>query len=138
MPHGLYMYLINPRRMRSRVTVVILCVCLSVGLLPQNQLPTSFLRSKQSFIGFFIVFSTFYRLAFPENASFKRYGAICRSPLPSSLPGELSTAKRGSDGFFSTRKVYMVGYRSNNTTGSSLIVVQCTLSEKLLGYLCIL
>ena len=64
-------------------------------------------------------------MVFPESASFKSYGAICRSLLPSSLPGELSTAKRDSDGFFSTRKVYMVGYRYNNMTGSSLIIVHC-------------
>ena len=37
---------------------------------------------------------------------------------PFSLPGELSTAKRDSDDFFSTRLL-----RSNNTTGSSLIVL---------------
>ena len=97
----------NLQCMHRRVTAVVLCVCVSVCLLPQNQPPTSFLR----------------RLAFPENASFKSSGIICWSPLPSSLPGELSTAKRDSDGFFSARKVYMVSYRSNNTTGSSLIVL---------------
>ena len=103
---------------------VCLSVCLSVCLLPRNQLPTSFLRRKQSFIGFFMVFSTFLPFGFSsENASFKSYGVICWSPHPSSLPGKLSTAKRDSDGFFSARKVYMVSYRSNNTTGSSLIVL---------------
>ena len=51
---------VNPRR---RVTVVVLCVCvcvcLSVGLLPRNQLPTSILHHKQSFIEFFMVFLPF-------------------------------------------------------------------------------
>ena len=81
-----------------------------------------------------MVFSMFL-LSLKTLCSRVSYGSICRSPLPSSLPGELSMAKQDSDGFFSTRKIYyMVGYRS---TGSSLIVVY-TLSEKLLGYLCIL
>ena len=60
-----------------------------------------------------------------DNASFKSSGITCRSPLPSSLSGKLSTNKWDSNGFFSTRKVYTcvwLGYRSNNTTGSSLIV----------------
>ena len=68
-----------------------------------------------------MVFLTFFTVA-----SFKSSGAICcRVTAAFPLPDELSTAKRcgDSDGFFSTRKVYMVGYRSNNTTGSSLIVV---------------
>ena len=56
---------INLRRMRRRVIVVVLCVCVSVCLLPQNQPPTSFLRRKQSFIGFFVVFSTFLPFGFP-------------------------------------------------------------------------
>ena len=71
-----------------------------------------------------MVFSTFL----PFGFSWKRFVQelwrhCCWSPLPSSLLGELSTAKRDSDSFFSTRKVYMVSYRSNNTTGSSLIVL---------------
>ena len=44
------------------------CVCvsvLSVYLYPQNQLPTSFLSRKQSFIGFFMVFSTLLPFGFP-------------------------------------------------------------------------
>ena len=109
-----------PQGYGSRSVCVCVCVCVSVCLLPQNQLPTLFLRRKQNFIGFFMVFSTFLPFGFP---SFKSYGVICWSRLPSSLPGELSTAKRDSDGFFSTQKVYMVSYRSNNMTGLSLIVL---------------
>ena len=77
-------FLVNPRHMCCRVTVIILhvCVCVCVYLLPWNLLPTSFLRRKLSFIWFFMVFSTFYRVAFPANALFKSSGIICRSPLP--------------------------------------------------------
>ena len=45
-------------------------------LLPQNQLPTSFLRHKQRF---FMVFQRFYHLAFPKNASLKSSDAFCQS-----------------------------------------------------------
>ena len=57
--------LINPRCMRRRVMLVVLCVC----PLPRNLLPTctSFILQKQSFIGFFMVFSRFYRVAFAET-----------------------------------------------------------------------
>jgi hypothetical protein len=51
--------LINPRRMRRKGTIVVRSVCVSVCLLPRNLLPTSFLRPKPSFIGFFMVFSRF-------------------------------------------------------------------------------
>ena len=96
-------------------------VCLSVTTKSATYLVFTF--AKKVLKGSLWCFQRFYRLAFPENTLFKSYGVICRSPLPSSLPGELSTAKRDSDGFFSTRKVYMVSYRSNNKTGSSLIIL---------------
>ena len=57
-------------------------------------------------------------MAFTENASFKSSGVICWSPLPSSLPDELSMDKRDSNGFFSTRMVCM------DTTGSSQFVAR--------------
>ena len=55
---------INPRRMRRRVTVLILSVCLSVYLLPRNLLSTSFLRRKEGIIGFFMMFSRFLSCGF--------------------------------------------------------------------------
>ena len=123
---------INPRRMRRRVTVVVLCVCLSVYYHKISCLPRLYVANKV-LQGSLWCFQRFYRLAFPENALFKSYGVICWSPLPSSLPGEFSTAKRDSDGFFSARKVYMVSYRSNNTTGSSLIVLYWQLQRSFLA-----
>ena len=106
----------------DRSVCVDVCVCVSVCLLPQNLLLTSFLRRKQSFIGFIMVFSRFLLCDFAENTSFKSSGVIFWSPPPSSLPGELSMDKRDSDGSFSTRIVCMASDRSNNTTGSSQIV----------------
>ena len=41
-----------------------------------------------------MVFSMFLPFAFPENASFKISGTICRSLPPSLLSGELSTDKQ--------------------------------------------
>jgi hypothetical protein len=46
-------------------------------------------------------------MTFAENASFKSSGVIYWSPPPSSLPGELSMDKRDSNGFISTRRVYV-------------------------------
>ena len=61
---------INPRCMRRRVTVVVLCVCVCVCVCVCLSVTTksaaySFLRRKQSFIGFFVVFSTFLPFGFP-------------------------------------------------------------------------
>ena len=70
-----------------------------------------------------MVFSRFiYHVAAAENALFKSSGVICWSPPPSSLSGKFSMDKRDSDGFFSTRRVCMISRRSNNMSGSSLIV----------------
>jgi hypothetical protein len=63
-----------------------------------------------------------YCVDLAENAPFKSSGVICWSPPPSSLPEELSMNKRDSNRFFSTRRLCMARDRSNNMTGSSLIV----------------
>ena len=109
---------VNPRRMRRRVIAVVLCVCLSVCLLPRNLPHTSFVRQKQGVIGSLRCFQDFCRVAF---ASFKSSGIICRLPLPSSLPDELPMDRRDSNSFFSTRIVYTVSDSIYNTTDSSLI-----------------
>ena len=95
----LCVHLINPRRMRHRVTVVILCVCVCISLVPRHPnlfgvpgdeamciclsvcyheiccLPCFYVANKVLW-GFLWSFQRFYRLAFPEQASFKSSGAI--------------------------------------------------------------
>ena len=118
-------HMINPRRMRRRVTVVVLCVRVSVYLSFTTKSAAYLVFTSQSkfyrvLYGVFNVFT----IGFPWKCfvqEFWHHFPVTR-PLPSSFPSELSTAKRDSDDFFSTRNVYMVDYRPNNTTGSSLIV----------------
>ena len=101
-----------------------MCVCVSVCQSVTTKSAAYLVFTSQTkfyrvLYGVFNVFTVWLSLKTLRS----RVCVICWSPLPSSLPGELSTAKRDSDDFFSTRKVYMVSYRSNNTTGSSLIVL---------------
>ena len=73
--------------MCRRVTVVVLCVCLSVTTLAATYLVyTSQVRNHRVLHGFFQGFS---RVAFAINTLFKSYGIICWSPPPSSLPYDL-------------------------------------------------
>jgi hypothetical protein len=54
--------IINRRRMRRKVTVVVLSVCYHVrNLVPRS---TSFIRGKQGIIGFFMVFLRFLSCGF--------------------------------------------------------------------------
>ena len=103
----------------ARGMVVILCVC--ICLLPLNLLHTSFIRRKQGVIEFFKMFQAFCHVAFAENALFKTFGMICRSPPPSLLPNDLSMDKRDSNNFFSTQRVCMSSGSPHNTTNSTLI-----------------
>ena len=117
---------INPQRMRRRVTVVVLCVCVCVCLSVTTKSAaylvftsqTKFYRVLYGVFNVFTVWLSLKTLCLRVLASF--FGHCC---LNSSLPGKLLTAKQASDDFFSTWKVYMVGYRPNNTTGSSMIIV---------------
>ena len=126
-PKSEQQHLVDPRRMRRRVTVVVLsvCVCVCVCVLPWNLLHTSFIHRKQSVIGFVTVFQGFCRVTFAENASFKSYGIICWSLPPSSLPNDVSMDKRDSTNFFLTLRVCMSSYSSQNTTNSSLTGANC-------------
>ena len=65
---------------------------------------------------------------FVENASFKSFGDICQSPLPSPLLDKLSVTKRDSNGFFSRKIVGRSSDSSYNSTDSSLNTVNCQLS----------
>ena len=91
-------------------------VCLSICLLSQNLPSTSCLRQKQSFIGFFVVFS---KCDFAKNALFKSFGHRC---LPCSL-ASFQWIKA-----ISTRKVCMVSNRLNERTCSSLIIANWQIS----------
>ena len=55
---------INPQRMRRRVTVVVLCVCVCVCLLPRNLLHTSFICQICIVVRFFVMFSRFLSYSF--------------------------------------------------------------------------
>ena len=74
-------------------------------------------------LGFLWRFLLMKGVGFLENALFKSYGVICWSSRSSLLLDELSTYKRDSDGFFSTRVVYTCrfSYTSHNSTDSWLI-----------------
>ena len=64
----LYRALVNPWRMRRRVTVVVLCVCVCVSVcLSVTTKSAAYLvfTSQTKFIGFFMVFSTFLLFGFP-------------------------------------------------------------------------
>ena len=98
---------INPRRMRHRVTVVVLSVCVSVTT--AYLVCTSITRCHW-------VFSRFLLCAFAENTLFKSSGVICRSPLPFELPDELAMDRRDGVSFFSTRRVYTVSDSIYNMT----------------------
>ena len=99
-----------------------MCVCLSVTTKSAAYLVfTSQTKFYRVLYGVFNVFTVWLFLKTLRSRIMVSFAGL--APLPSSLPGELSTAKRDSDGFFSARKVYMVSYRSNNTTGSSLIIL---------------
>ena len=91
--------LINPWRMRCRVTVVFLCTCLSVTTLAATYFIFRF-RMRQYSLFFFWHFQGFSRVAFVKNASFKSYGIIFGPSLPSWLLHKLLMNKRDSDGFF--------------------------------------
>ena len=77
------MKVINPRRMRRRITVVVLCVCVCVCVCVSacyhkiSCLPRFYVANKVLY-GSLWCFQRFYRLAFPENVSFKSSGAICQ------------------------------------------------------------
>ena len=97
--------------------------CLSVCLLPQN-LPFNLYLENKSYLSCFLGSCA----AFTENVLFENCGIICWSPPPSLLPGQLSMDKRGSNGFFSTRKVHTVSNRYNRTTNLSLIIAHQQIS----------
>ena len=109
---------------------VCVCVCLSATMKSAAYLV--FTSQIKVFYG--ACFQRFYHLAFLENASFQSSGAICWSLLPSSLPGELSMAKRNSDGFFSTFKVHGWLIQQHDW----FIIDRSALVEKLLCILCML
>ena len=69
-------------------------------------------------------------MTFTDNASFKSYGVICWSLLPSSLPNDVSMDKRDSSNFFSTQRVCMSSDSSQSTinsllTGANYVGVNC-------------
>ena len=108
---------INPRRMRCRVMVVLLCVSMCVYVYVcvcyHEICYIPCLYRKLGVIGF-------CRVAFTENTSFKSFGVICKSPLLSSLPDKLPMDRRDSDDFFSMRRVCIVSDSTYNT-----IVLHC-------------
>ena len=113
-----------------------MCVCLSVTTKSAAYL--NFMSQTKLYrvlYGVFNVFTVWLSLKTLRSRILAPFGGHVLPP--SSLPDELSTDKRYSDGFFSIRKVYMVTYRANNMT-AWFITDHSTLAEKLLGYLCML
>ena len=109
-----------------RVTVVVLCVCVSVCYRASGYIPHFHVENKTP-LGFLWRFQDMHCVAFVENALFKSSGDICWPPLPSSLLEELSIDIRDSGGFFSRRLVCRSSDRSYNLTDSSLVIVNCQL-----------
>ena len=81
-------------------------VCMYVCLSVTTKSAAYLVLTSQTKVLYGVCFQRFYHLAFPKKRFVQSSGAICRSLLPSSLPGELLMAKRDSDGFFLTRKVH--------------------------------
>ena len=75
-------YIINPRRMRRRVTVVVLCVCLSVCNRASCYIPHLYVENQVS-LGFLCWFQRMHCVDFVENALFRSSGDICWPPRPS-------------------------------------------------------
>ena len=121
--------------MHHRVTVIIFCVCvcvsLSVYLLPRNLLPTSVLRRKQSFMGFFMMFSTFLPFGFPWKRFVQEFWCHLLVTATFLAPWRAFDGQKRQRWLLSTWKVYMVSYRSN--THDWFITDRSTLAEKLLG-----
>ena len=115
---GLPACFINPRRMRHRVTVVVVCVCYHTNC----YIPRLYVENKVP-LGFSWRFQDMHCVEFVENTLFKSSGNICWPPLPSSLLDELSMDKIDSDGSFSRRLVCRSSDRSYNSTYLSLVIV---------------
>ena len=115
--------LINPRHMRRRVTVVVL-VCLSVFLSITMKSAAYLVFTSQTkfssvLYGVFNIFTIWLSL--------KTFRSRVLAILP--VTAAFLAPWRAFDGqtrqrrLLSTRKVYLIGYRSKNTTGLSLILV---------------
>ena len=123
------MVLINPQHACARVTVVILwvsewvCVCYHASC----HIPRLYVENQVS-ISFLWRFPHMHYVDFIENALFRSSCDICWPAQLSSLLNRLSMEITNSDDFFSRWLVCRSSDRSYNSTGWSLIIVNCQLS----------
>ena len=129
-----------------RVTVVILCVCVSVCLSYRASCYIPHLSWKSGALGFLCCSQHMCCVHFVENILFKSSGEVCWSHLPSSLLDEFLMDKRDSDGFFLRRLACRTNNRSYtfNSTDSSLVTVDyqqsflaiflCCVAKLLIGH----
>ena len=104
------------------------CVCLCVCYHTNYCIPCLHVYVEiKVVLSFLCHFLHMHCVDFIENALFRSYGDNCW-PLPSLLFDRLSIDKTDSDGFFSRSLVCRSSNRSYNSTGWSLVIVNCQLS----------